>query len=88
MMRSGVKNEWHRAIIEKIPFKSEYRFQRPDGRVIWAIGQAIAEIGDKQEIKGYIGTITDISDRKQAELDLLRVTQAVESTAMRSHLPT
>ncbi|MEG4801752.1 PAS domain S-box protein [Microcoleus sp. ARI1-B5] len=75
-----VKNEWRRAIIEKIPFKSEYRFQRPDGRVIWVIGQAIAEIGDKQEIKGYIGTITDISDRKQAELDLLRVTQAVEST--------
>ncbi|MEG4005145.1 PAS domain S-box protein [Microcoleus sp. Pol11C1] len=76
-----VKNEWHRAIIEKIPFKSEYRFQHPDGRVIWVIGQAIAEIGDKQEIKGYIGTITDISDRKQAELDLLRVTQAVESTS-------
>ncbi|MEG4456638.1 PAS domain S-box protein [Microcoleus sp. N9_A1] len=76
-----VKNEWHRAIFEKIPFKSEYRFQRPDGRVIWVIGQAIAEIGDKQEIKGYIGTITDITDRKQAELNLLRVTQAVESTS-------
>ncbi|MEG4071858.1 PAS domain S-box protein [Microcoleus sp. Pol14C2] len=76
-----VKNEWHRATIEKRPFKSEYRFQHPDGRIIWVIGQAIAEIGDKQEIKGYIGTITDISDRKQAELDLLRVTQAVESTS-------
>ena len=76
-----VKNEWYRAIINKIPFKSEYRFQRPDGRVIWAIGQAIAEIGDKQEVKGYIGSITDISDRKKTELDLLRVTQAVESTS-------
>ncbi|MGB3266084.1 MAG: PAS domain S-box protein, partial [Microcoleus sp.] len=76
-----VKNEWHRAITDKIPFKSEYRFLRPDGRVIWAIGQAVAEIGDAGEIKGYIGTITDISDRKQAELNLLRVTQAVESTS-------
>ncbi|WP_293346996.1 MULTISPECIES: PAS domain S-box protein [unclassified Microcoleus] len=76
-----VKNEWYGAVINKIPFKSEYRFQRPDGRVIWAIGQAIAEIGDKHEVKGYIGSITDISDRKQAELDLLRVTQAVESTS-------
>ncbi|MBE9183710.1 PAS domain S-box protein [Microcoleus sp. LEGE 07076] len=76
-----VKNEWYRAVIHKIPFKSEYRFQHPDGRVVWAIGQAIAEIGDGQEIKGYIGTITDISDRKQAELNLLRVTQAVESTS-------
>ncbi|WP_293128807.1 PAS domain S-box protein [Microcoleus sp. bin38.metabat.b11b12b14.051] len=76
-----VKNEWYRAIIDRIPFKSEYRFLRPDDRVIWVIGQAIAEIGDKQEIKGYIGSITDISDRKKAELDLLRVTQAVESTS-------
>ncbi|MEG3896113.1 MULTISPECIES: PAS domain S-box protein [unclassified Microcoleus] len=76
-----VRNEWYRAIIDKIPFKSEYRFQRPDNRVIWVIGQAVAEIGDGGEIKGYIGTITDISDRKQAELDLLRVTQAVESTS-------
>ena len=76
-----VKNEWYRAIIDKVPFKSEYRFLRPDDRVIWAIGQAVAEIGNGGEIKGYIGTITDISDRKQAELDLLRVTQAVESTS-------
>jgi len=76
-----VKNEWYRAISDKIPFKSEYRFLRADDRVIWAIGQAIAEIGEQQEIKGYIGTITDITDRKQAELDLLRVTQAVESTS-------
>ncbi|MEG3938311.1 PAS domain S-box protein [Microcoleus sp. S36b_A3] len=76
-----VKNEWYRAIIDKIPFKSEYRFQHPDGRVVWAIGQAIAEIGEQQDIKGYIGTITDITDRKQAELNLLRVTQAVESTS-------
>jgi PAS domain S-box-containing protein len=76
-----VKNEWYRAIIDRIPFKSEYRFLRPDSRVIWVIGQAVAEIGENQEIKGYIGSITDISDRKQAELDLLRVTQAVESTS-------
>ncbi|MEG4322543.1 MULTISPECIES: PAS domain S-box protein [unclassified Microcoleus] len=76
-----VKNEWYRAIIDRIPFKSEYRFLRPDDRVIWVIGQAIAEIGENQEIKGYIGSITDISDRKKAELDLLRVTQAVESTS-------
>jgi len=76
-----VKAEWYQAIIDKIPFKSEYRFQRPDCTVSWVIGQAVAEVGDGDEIKGYIGTITDISDRKQAELDLLRVTQAVESTS-------
>jgi PAS domain S-box-containing protein len=76
-----VKTEWCQAVINKVPFKSEYRFQRPDGTISWVIGQAVAEVGDGDEIKGYIGTITDISDRKQAELALLRVTQAVESTS-------
>jgi PAS domain S-box-containing protein len=76
-----VKTEWDGAILNAVPFKSEYRFQRPDGTVSWVIGQAVAEVGDGDEIKGYIGTITDISDRKLAELALLRVTQAVESTS-------
>jgi PAS domain S-box-containing protein len=65
-----VKTEWYRAVVDKVPFKSEYRFQRPDGTISWVIGQAVAEIGDGDEIKGYIGTITDISDRKQAEITL------------------
>jgi PAS domain S-box-containing protein len=76
-----VNGEWYRAVIDRVPFKSEYRFLRPDGVVSWVIGQAVAEMGDAGEIKGYVGTITDISDRKQAELDLLCVTQAVESTS-------
>ncbi len=76
-----VNTEWYQAVIDRVPFKSEYRFLRPDGAVSWVIGQAVAEIGDGGEVKGYVGTITDISDRKQAELDLLRVTQAVESTS-------
>ncbi|MFM9265283.1 PAS domain S-box protein [Tychonema sp. BBK16] len=76
-----VNAEWYQAVIDRVPFKSEYRFLRPDGAVSWVIGQAVAEIGGAGEIKGYVGTITDISDRKQAELDLLCVTQAVESTS-------
>ncbi|NJR22275.1 MAG: PAS domain S-box protein [Richelia sp. CSU_2_1] len=74
-----VKTEWYRAIVGKIPFKSEYRFQRPDGAVIWAICQAVAEIGDGGEIKGYVGTITDISDRKKAEEELREVTVSLEN---------
>ncbi|TAG95453.1 MAG: PAS domain S-box protein [Oscillatoriales cyanobacterium] len=67
-----VKTEWERAIFNKVSFKSEYRFQRPDGTVSWVIGQAVAEVGDGDQIKGYIGTITDISDRKQAEMALVQ----------------
>ncbi|MCU0546429.1 MAG: PAS domain S-box protein [Oscillatoriaceae cyanobacterium Prado104] len=74
-----VKQEWNRAVVERVPFKSEYRFLRPDGAVIWAICQAVAEIGDGGEIKGYVGTITDISDRKKAEEELREVTVSLEN---------
>jgi PAS domain S-box-containing protein len=67
-----VKTEWGRAIFNQVSFKSEYRFQHPDGTVSWVIGQAVAEVGDGDQIKGYIGTITDISDRKQAEMALVQ----------------
>ncbi|MGL5060022.1 MAG: PAS domain S-box protein, partial [Microcoleus sp.] len=74
-----VKNEWYQAIVDKVPFRSEYRFQRPDGAVVWAIGQAVAELGDGGEIKGYVGTITDISDRKKAEEELREASISLEN---------
>jgi PAS domain S-box-containing protein len=68
--RERVFPEWERAASERVPFKSEYRFVRPDGTIAWVIAQAVAEIGSAGEITGYVGTITDISDRKQAEVAL------------------
>jgi PAS domain S-box-containing protein len=58
---------WADSIQAQTPFKAEYRFVRTDGEVVWVIGQAIAEIDDAGEINGYVGTITDIQEIKQAE---------------------
>jgi PAS domain S-box-containing protein len=45
---------------------AEYRFLRSDGSIVWVMGNAIPElIGD--EIIGYIGTITNITERKRSE---------------------
>ena len=49
---------------------SEYRFVRPDGTVAWVIGQAVPERNTEGQIIGYVGTITDITDRKQVEAAL------------------
>jgi PAS domain S-box-containing protein len=46
---------------------AEMRFMRPDGSVIWIYGQSVAIHGKEGEIRGYVGTITDISDRKRIE---------------------
>ncbi|MCT7993736.1 PAS domain S-box protein [Laspinema olomoucense] len=69
--RTRVIQDWHTASENQVPFKSEYRFLHPDGEISWVIGQAIAEINSDGTVKGYIGTISDISDRKLAENDLL-----------------
>jgi PAS domain S-box-containing protein len=68
--RERVFSEWERAASGRVPFKCEYRFVRPDGTIAWVIGQAVAEMGSAGGITGYVGTITDISDRKEAEVAL------------------
>jgi signal transduction histidine kinase len=50
--------------------QGEYRFVRKDGTIAWVIGQAIPEMNSKNIIVGYVGTITDITERKRAEKEL------------------
>jgi len=63
--------EWEQSIKQNLPFSVEYRFQHPDGRVIWVEGKSVAEQDSNGDIVGYIGTIIDISDRKAAEKFLI-----------------
>ncbi|HEY9600314.1 MAG TPA: GAF domain-containing protein [Allocoleopsis sp.] len=79
--KSRVFAEWYRAVQEHLPFQSEYRFQRPDGKITWVLAQAVAEKNEADTVKGYVGTITDITNvydelrlRKRAE-DVLRSSQ-------------
>ncbi|MFZ9738556.1 MAG: PAS domain S-box protein [Prochlorotrichaceae cyanobacterium] len=50
------------------PLQNEARFLRDDGSVIWFYCQMQVEINTQGEPIGYVGTLTDISDRKHAEL--------------------
>jgi len=45
---------------------AKYRFLRPDGNIIWVLGNAVPEIVE-DKIIGYVGTITDITELKTAE---------------------
>ncbi|MEE3716496.1 PAS domain S-box protein [Tumidithrix elongata RA019] len=51
-------------------YQLESRRQRPDGSFTWVLSQAVAERNQASEVTGYLGTVTDITDRKQAEIDL------------------
>ncbi|MGB3760504.1 MAG: PAS domain S-box protein, partial [Rivularia sp. (in: cyanobacteria)] len=74
--RERVLRTWKQAVKAKIPFASDHRFLRPDGRVVWVIAQALPEIDENGEFKGYIATVTDITDIKLAQ-------QALQESAER-----
>ncbi|MEM1168825.1 MAG: AAA family ATPase [Cyanobacteria bacterium P01_H01_bin.35] len=61
--------EWQKFIQENHPFRLEFRFQDADGAITWVYGQSVAERNAQGEICGYVGSITDISHRKQAETE-------------------
>ncbi len=68
------------------PFLLEYRFVLPSGEIRWVLGQATAQKSESGEIAGYMGTVTDITDRKQSE-DSLKAHEARLEEAQRiSHI--
>lgn len=66
--RESIFSAWNKMVNDDIPFALEYRFQDA-GKTHWVYGQASAEYEDSRII-GYVGTITDITDRKKIEYAL------------------
>ena len=59
-------------------FRSEHRFLRGDGSCVWVFGQSVPQLDDRGQIAGYVGTVMDITQRKEAELALQQVNNALE----------
>jgi len=76
--REHIFAAWKSAIQAKRTFQLEYRLQRPDGKIFWVFSQAVAEYSADGEVTGYVGTITDITARKQAEAALRHFNQELE----------
>ncbi|MEG4204802.1 EAL domain-containing protein [Microcoleus sp. Pol7_A1] len=76
--RDRVLSVWYGAVKEKLPCKLEYRFCNGDFTT-WVFWQAVPEIAKSGEVLGYLGTLTDISDRKQAEFALQQAEEKYRS---------
>lgn len=61
--------EWYDRVNKKVRSVSQYRFIKPDGSISWVLGSAVPEVIDGV-VRGYIGTITDITEAKIAEKEL------------------
>lgn len=69
--RQRILSGWYERVNLKESSSTEYRFLKPDGTVVWVLGNALPE-KSANGIKGYIGTITDITQIKQAQEKLER----------------
>ena len=69
--REKIAQGWRAATHEQGASKTDYRFVRPDGTIVWVMGQAVPEKDDAGRIVGYVGTIADITERKLAGMVLL-----------------
>ena len=70
--RARIYHQWYEAARNNREFTGEYRFQSPSGKITWVAGQAVTLYSDRGKPTGYFGTITDITERKQAEALLSR----------------
>lgn len=65
--RERVLSRWQEAVRAGEPFREECRFSPPDGAVVWAICEAAALFGGPGVVTGFIGTITNITERMHLE---------------------
>lgn len=72
-------DEWKKVVKNREKSLLEYRFVKPDGTIVWVIGQATPETNAENQIIGFIGTITDITERKLAEDKFLSANKKLEA---------
>lgn len=68
-----VYQEWEQAVKDELPDKTEYRYRTADGITTWVLDQMRFERDSEGRVCGCLGSITDITDRKQMEEELLKV---------------
>jgi|GEM_PF-4701244 len=66
--RRRMLRRWHQGITRGRPFSEECRYQRPDGTEFWIVSQCVPVYDHTPAaLSGYVGTLSDTSDRKRAQ---------------------
>jgi PAS domain S-box-containing protein len=80
---------WTRALEAREPWEHEYRLRRHDGEYLWFVDRGVPRY-EEDRFVGYVGTSTEIHERKTMEERLRRVYEQehrVAETLQRSLLP-
>ncbi|MEJ7733505.1 MAG: ATP-binding protein [Polyangiaceae bacterium] len=62
--------DWQRSLQDLAELQSEHRYVTADGHTVWASVTALPERDDAGKLTGWIGTISDVSERKLREMQL------------------
>ncbi|MCK9386884.1 MAG: EAL domain-containing protein [Sulfuritalea sp.] len=65
--KDAVASIWRQARSPEGEWSMDYRFLRPDGKIVWVHGNAVALCNEKGEITGYLGNNLEITVRKRDE---------------------
>jgi diguanylate cyclase (GGDEF)-like protein/PAS domain S-box-containing protein len=68
-----ITTAWRQTVGQGQVFRSECRFRRPRGVTTWVFVQAEPVYDLRQSLSGYIGSVTDISERKRSEEEIRRI---------------
>ena len=71
--RYKIVREWNKCVNENRDFYLEYRFLSKKGEVTWVLGQANVDNGGG---KGYVGSVTDITERKEILSQVIEIKNA------------
>ncbi len=63
-----VRAAWKDAHHKVQPLKVEFRIQKPDGNTLWLLGVSHPEFNPQGSLIGFLGTVTDVTERKHAEI--------------------
>jgi PAS domain S-box-containing protein len=69
---------WTRALRTGENYEVEYRIKRADGLYRWHLGRAMPLRNQHGDVVQWVGTCTDIEDKKRAENDLRQANESLE----------
>jgi PAS domain S-box-containing protein len=67
---------WQESVVSGVPFELEHRFRDRDGNYRWHLSRAHAMRGQSNEIMSWLGSSTDIEERKRQEEKLEQLVDA------------
>jgi two-component system sensor kinase FixL len=65
-------NTYNDAFEKRVPFEMEYRLRRHDSAYRWVLDRGSPRHGPDGQFLGYIGSVIDITERKQTQVALQR----------------